>query len=126
MVGAIIDLGRCLNLLEAEGLEEVSVAHRRLVSSFMASGTPLPQNSGPNNLVRRLDCAVINSLNDLLEDAATQADARPYQSVRAMFQEGEPLYPNAGFSTKNHIQVCVRDPSCIRGYFRPLGPADAG
>ncbi len=43
-----------------------------------------------------------------------------------MFQEGAPLYPGAGFSTKNHIQVCVRDPSCIRGYFRPIGPADAG
>lgn len=118
VVGAVVDLGRCLNLLDAECLEEVQAAHRRLE----ASGVQLPQNSGADNLVRRLDCAVINSLHDLLEGPGTPANPRPYQRVRAMFQEGKPLYPGAGFSTKNHIQVCVRDVSCLRGFFRPLDP----
>jgi hypothetical protein len=40
--------------------------------------------------------------------------------VRAAFVEGGQLYPDAGFSAKSHIQICVRNVACIKGYFRPL------
>ena len=26
---------------------------------------------------------------------------------------------NAGFAEKNHIQICVCNPNCIKGYFLP-------
>jgi hypothetical protein len=45
--------------------------------------------------------------------------------VRAAFIEGEPLYPNAGFNDRNHIQLCVVNPRCIKGYFRPLAGVPA-
>ena len=35
------------------------------------------------------------------------------------FWEGDELYPNAGFREKDHIQICVRNPNCIKGYFLP-------
>lgn len=41
-----------------------------------------------------------------------------------MFTEGKPLYPGAGFHEKSHIQICVRNPNCIKGYFRILEPLD--
>lgn len=44
----------------------------------------------------------------------------PYDSVRGVFWEGEDLYTNAGFKEKNHIQICVRNPNCIKGFFKPL------
>lgn len=37
------------------------------------------------------------------------------------FCEGQELYPNAGFREKNHIQICVCNPNCIKGYFLPRG-----
>ena len=37
------------------------------------------------------------------------------------FWEGQKLYPNAGFREKNHIQICVCNPNCIKGYFLPRG-----
>ena len=43
-----------------------------------------------------------------------------YDTVRGAFWEGEPLYPSAGFKRKNHVQLCVRRPDCIKGYFRVL------
>lgn len=46
------------------------------------------------------------------------ADKPEYDSVRAAFVEGEPLYENSGFFTKTHIQLCIREQSCIKGYFR--------
>jgi len=46
-------------------------------------------------------------------------DMVPFDSVRAAYIEGEELYPNAGFNDKNHIQLCVRNPNCIKGFFMP-------
>lgn len=42
-----------------------------------------------------------------------------YDSVRGVFWEGKELYPGAGFADKNHIQLCVRNPNCIKGFFLP-------
>ena len=50
-----------------------------------------------------------------------EANKRAYDSVRGVFWEGKPLYPNAGFAEKNHIQICVCNPNCIKGYFLPRG-----
>ena len=49
------------------------------------------------------------------------ANAHPYDSVKGVFWEGQELYPNAGFREKNHIQICVCNPNCIKGYFLPRG-----
>ena len=46
-------------------------------------------------------------------------DLPEYDSVRCAFIEGESLYENAGFHEKNHIQICIRNPNCIKGYFIP-------
>ncbi|MBI1319562.1 MAG: hypothetical protein GC168_11535 [Candidatus Hydrogenedens sp.] len=117
ILGAIIDLGHCLNLLETRSLRLVSEAHDHLSSISAEAGYPLPENKrdpGTGELLRReLDCAVIETLHDLNESA-------PYDSVRGVFQEGEELYPNAGFRAKNHIQICVRNTASIKGYFRLL------
>ncbi|HEV9036455.1 MAG TPA: hypothetical protein VGQ51_07545 [Puia sp.] len=43
----------------------------------------------------------------------------PFDSVRGVFVEGRELYPGAGFQDKNHIQICIRNPNCIRSFFLP-------
>jgi hypothetical protein len=42
VVGAVIDLGRCLDLLEAESLEIVKAAHREMALGYAALDLPLP------------------------------------------------------------------------------------
>jgi hypothetical protein len=117
VVGAIIDLGFCLNLLDNRFIEMIRHAYEGLERLSEEAGTPLPQNSvGPDLLVRKLDCAVIRFLHTTRE----QGDDEPFDSVRAAFVEGGRLYENAGFAAKNHIQICVRTIACIKGYFRPL------
>jgi hypothetical protein len=79
----------------------------------------MPENIRPKGsvdlLLRYLDCAVIETLH--LERIT--ANKKPFDSVRSAFIEGEPVYPNAGFYTKNHTQLCIRNPNCIKGYFLP-------
>lgn len=117
VIGAIIDLGFCLNLLDSGFIELVGAAHSQLVRSAAESGIDLPRNTGGEDLLKRnLDCAVLRTLHQAREEAGEQ----PFETIRAAFIEGERLYNNAGFSAKNHIQICVRDTRCIKGYFRPL------
>ena len=42
-----------------------------------------------------------------------------FHSVRGVFQEGEPAFNGAGIKLKSHIQIAVRDPRALIGYFRP-------
>lgn len=42
-----------------------------------------------------------------------------YDSVRGIFIEGDAIYPDSGILAKTHIQICVRNPNCIKGYFSP-------
>lgn len=117
VVGAIIDLGHCLNLFEKENLELVKTTYNTLVKLSKNNNKPLPENKlGDDLLLRNLDCAVINVLHQLIKEK----NLEPFDSVRAPFWEGERLYPNAGFREKNHIQICIRNPKCIKGYFDPL------
>jgi len=65
-------------------------------------------------LMRHLDCAVIETLH-----RHRQVQAQPsFDTARGVFVEGEALYPGAAIQRFNHIQVCVRNPECIKGYFR--------
>jgi hypothetical protein len=117
VVGAVIDLGLCLNLLDSRSIAMIRAAHEELLKGLASLNADLPKNSGGTDLFRRnLDCAVLRTLHVTRE----ANDEPPFQTVRAAFIEGAPLYENAGFSAKTHIQICVRELRCIKGYFRPL------
>ncbi len=115
VLGAVISLGKCLDLLESDSLTKVEEAYKILEESSKETGWALPENSGGEDLLlRRLDCAVIQSLHKSLD-----REEKFYDSVRGMFTEGEELYSNAGFHKKDHVQLCIRNPNCIKGYFLP-------
>lgn len=66
-------------------------------------------------MLRELDCAVI----EVLHKARENGGFPQFDSVKGVFWEGKELYPNAGFREKDHIQICVRNPNCIKGLFLP-------
>lgn len=125
VVGAVIDLGFCLDLLEHRSLQLVSESYMTLKAAFDEVGKVLPTNvpvgSEKELLLRPLDCAVIEALHQGLEEEGNE----PFDSVRAVFPEGRPLYEGAGFRSHSHIQICVRNPNCIKGYFRVLDPINS-
>lgn len=119
VVGAILDIGFCLDLLDTEYIALVKESYETLLASCKTLGLPMPVNSNAREsadlLLRNLDCAVIQNLH-LERD---KNNMKPFDSVRGAFIEGNPLYANAGFHDKNHIQICIRNPNCIKGYFIP-------
>jgi hypothetical protein len=113
VVGAIIELGLCCDLTTSSGIEWVRLAYARLEHQVAVSGRGLAKNSS-DGLRRNLDCAVITSLHEILNSKGMQ----PIDTLRGVFIEGEPLYSGAGFYAKTHVQIVVRNPTCIQGVFR--------
>lgn len=120
VIGAVIDLGLCLNLSDYGCTRALINSYHLLCNECNLTNTPYPQNSGKNEdkPFRCLDCAVIERLHRFNEEIGFP----PYDSVRGVFFEGKPIYPSAGFRDKTHIQLCVRNPNCIKGYFSPKEP----
>ncbi|OHD55010.1 MAG: hypothetical protein A2Y33_03325 [Spirochaetes bacterium GWF1_51_8] len=120
VIGAVIDLGRCLNLVESHSLKIVKEAFVNLKQKMYEYHKELPNNQAVQGktdlLLRELDCLVFEYIHE------NNSIHQEFDSVRGVFWEGEELYPSAGFKEKNHIQICVRNPNCIKGYFDPLDP----
>ena len=115
VVGAIINLKHCFNLMDRSCLLEMQDTYKVLKTVLRKLKLPLPLN-GKNLRTRKRDCAVFEFVHNLRESKHLPA----YDSIRGLFFEGSPLYPNAGILDKDHIQVCVRNPDCILGYFLPI------
>jgi hypothetical protein len=113
VIGAIIELGNCLNLTEPTSLQIVKQAHDSLKEAHLRSGEPMKENNGPK---RELDCAVIKYLHTIREKAGDT----PFDTIRSPFHEADLLYENANFSARLHIEICVKNLAQIKGYFLPM------
>ena len=120
IVGAVIELGHCLDLTTQSGIQAVRSAYEAYRKLQARTGNPMPANkddksrSPGNRVIRLLDRAIIDYMHESFEAMSLPA----FDTVRALFPEGEPLYPDAGFWDKTHIQIAVRNHACIRGVFR--------
>jgi hypothetical protein len=123
VLGAYLHLGRCFDLTDLWATDQLGPAYDSLVRYLTGSGAAVPENracsAGDHDLLlRNLDCAVMNFY---LREMDRQVQGGHYfQTVRGVFVEGEPAYPGAKIHRKTHIQIAVRDPTSILGYFRPV------
>lgn len=125
IIGAVIELGNCLDLTTQSGIAAVKIAYDGFIAMNRENKTPIPKNVDPakdligDKIIRRLDCAVMNYLFLIQKTAqGSDANSQPFSTVRALFPEGNELYPDAGFWEKTHIQICVRESEQILGVFR--------
>lgn len=111
VVGAVIDLGLCLDLTTEMGVNEVRAARAGFDGIRSASGLQIPSN---RPALPRLDCAVIRTLHQIRADVGDPS----VDTLIGVFLEGEPIYPTSNFYEKTHIQICVRNLEQIKGVFR--------
>lgn len=121
VIGAIIDLGLCLNFCERQAIALLQKSYDDLKNALQVTGLNITDkyknlypDAGGFTLKRPLDCAVINHIHDMLKEKNIS-----YDTVYGYFQEGVDAYEGAGVKEKSHIQICVRNPNCIKGYFLP-------
>ena len=112
VIGSIIELGNCLNLIEPNSINILMEAYGILSEAMQKSGEGMPINKDAN---RRLDCAVIKFVHQLHR----KFNLPTYDTIRCPFHEGGPIYTGANFTDRLHIEICVLNPRMIKGYFLP-------
>jgi hypothetical protein len=120
VLGAVIQLGVCFDLLDVRFTEYLGQAYRLFRALVKRQGKRVPRNTGrPGErkelVLRRRDCAVLNwAIPELERERGLRFD-----SVRGVFQEGATAFPGSAIRLRSHIQVAVRNPDCMLGYFAP-------
>lgn len=120
VIGALIQLGRCLDFTDEKDTRLLGDAYAQVGSALAAAGQPMPENKGRDDdlKARHRDCLVINW-------CAAKVAPRGCQTVRGAFWEGAEAFDGARIRKESHIQIAVRDPTCILGVFRPNLSVDA-
>jgi hypothetical protein len=103
VIEANVALGFCLDLTDSRYTSALKQAYERLRDAYLESSLPLPINKNKANY---LDCLVINYLTTyILPECDT---------VRAAFLEGDPIYSGSMLRAQSHIQIVVRNMTCIK------------
>lgn len=107
VVGALIRLGNCFDLLDSENILTLKKFKAAIERKFEEDNLPLPKNGGKD---MRLDCAIFNLLYKASEDSGG-----PIQSARAAHvpSDKKRIWKGSWIREQTHIQICVRDPKNI-------------
>lgn len=124
VAGAILQVQSWLDMTTQAGIKEFSLAYQVFAAGRNAEGKPVPTNSpagvtDTDVIYRALDNAVFTWLHNAR--ASQSPPLPPFQAVRAAFHQGEKVAPTSGFHANTHIQIALRDNSCILGWFLPAG-----
>lgn len=127
VIGAVIDLRNCLDLVSRDDTELFRAAHKSFIQLQAKSGLPIPRNRNPkgskdkDRVLRYLDCAVFRHLHEIIDNLASEdVSIERFDTVRGMFVEGGKAFSGSGIYRKSHVQIAVRSPECIKGLFYPL------
>lgn len=123
VVGCVFSVQRCLDMTTRVGRLEFERAYVKFEEGYRQSGQKMPVNMPAHDgdeeiLLRGLDRAVFS----FIHAARLEAHGTEYfQAVRGAFRQGSELAPNSGFHRDSHVQIALRDFSCVKGWFLPPG-----
>jgi hypothetical protein len=132
VVGVVYQLDHCLDFSDTFYIDLIAFYYEMMKEEFLQAKATLPKNRDlPYDLhhdliIRELDCSVIEYMHlKISEEISTDIQTKGFSSltqfdtVRGIFTEGGPAFEGAGIQNKNHIQVCIRNLNCIKGFFIP-------
>lgn len=112
VLGAVVRLGKCLNLMDKNAARELRETWDWLKTAAGVNDDSL-RNVGNRHY---LDATVINAALAQAEDKGV-----PYDTVRAAYIEGAPIFEGSTLMEDTHIQIAVRNPFSVIAFFRPRG-----
>lgn len=137
VIGAVLQLGYCCDFLEQRYIRLLAYYFNNMKAKHEQLNIPLPENKDlkydphKNKILRELDCAAIEFMHAKILDQVKKDKAEKgyskykiFDSTRGVFIEGGPAFEGAGLFEKSHIQLCIRNPNCIQGFFMPREEVD--
>jgi hypothetical protein len=112
ILGSMIRLGFCFDLLDPYNARYLKSIYEEYQEAQKLVNAPMPRNGHHR---RFLDCAVFQyAYTTIGEDDGRQT----IDSARGVYvptDKDKRIYPGSWLSTEAHIQLCVRNRSCILG-----------
>ncbi|HEY4063541.1 MAG TPA: hypothetical protein VGM30_16655 [Puia sp.] len=137
VIGAVLFLGHCCDFLDKRYIKLLASYFDNMKSKYELLGKILPQNKDvrqdthKDKILRHLDCAAIEFMHSETQDQYKKdladqgySEYKIFDSTRGVFTEGGPAFEGAGLFEKSHIQICIRNPNCIQGFFMPRDEID--
>ncbi len=100
VVGAMIRLGHCFDLLDPENVRLLRAFHDDTIVEWEAAGMPMPANG---NHHKNLDCAIYRRKHRLDTCRAVYVPTRSSKRV----------WKRSWIYEEAHIQICVRNPASV-------------
>ncbi len=132
VVGVIYQLDYCLDLTDSESIDLLPIYYDLMKDDLAKADKKPPENKDVKSdkyhdlIIRELDCAVIEYMHQKIDEQVKSdiktmgfSEYKYFDTVRGIFTEGGPIFEGAGIQSKNHIQVCIRNLNCIKGFFIP-------
>lgn len=102
-------LESCIDLLDIAWNPIIRETYRMFILEYQKANIPLPSQNPQRSKAHRLDCAFFNYI---MEKILASQDVA-IGSIRAVFNEGDRIYPNSAIFDRSHIQILIRDLSLI-------------
>jgi hypothetical protein len=108
VICSIIRLENCIDLLDINWFPLIRNLYNSFVEEYRQTNRPLPRQNPERSKAHRLDCAYFNYIVDIL-----QQQGQSIGVIRAVFLEGDRVFPNSAIFDRAHIQIAIRDTSLI-------------
>lgn len=112
VLGSMIRLGYCLDLLDPHNVRIVKSMAQNYREAELIAGRGLPENM---NHHKYLDCAVFEYVYEAIRDARSGSPVDTARAVYVPTDSGKRIWKRSWISEGAHIQICVRNSASILG-----------
>ncbi|WP_309733732.1 hypothetical protein [Chamaesiphon sp. OTE_75_metabat_556] len=109
VICARIQLDNCIDLFDIKWFPILKNIYNLFDDQYRDTNKPLPKQNPVRSKAHRLDCAFFNYASQFLS-----RQGQIVTSTRAVFVEGECIFPDSAIFDLAHAQIAVKDPVVIR------------
>jgi hypothetical protein len=109
VICARIQLDNCIDLFDVKWFPILKNIYNLFGEQYRETNKPLPKQNPLHSKAHRLDCAFFNYASQFISHQGQVAT-----SIRAVFVEGECIFPNSAIFDLAHVQIAIKDPAVIR------------
>jgi hypothetical protein len=112
VIRSLIRLENCIDLLDLNWFPLIRNVYNAFVDNLRTSNLPLPRQNPSRSKAHRLDCAYFNYITEVLSSQDQKVDA-----IRAVFLEGDRIFPDSAIFDLAHIQIAIRNNDLIEANY---------
>jgi hypothetical protein len=103
-----IQLDNCIDLFDVKWFPILKNIYNLFDAQYRFANRPLPKQNPSRSKAHRLDCAFFNFASQLISD-----DEQTVECIRAVFVEGESLFPDSAIFDLAHAQIVIKNSNLI-------------